>query len=622
MDHSGFSPPDSNHTTTTMESDMSGVSVNQLSAPAAVFQVIDESREQHIRSRSTTPGQRTPVDTTDVGIMHDTSPGISLDVHNQLLMLQQQVSQVVQQQQQQLNTQNFVHNQVLNVQAVDNTAEVDALRNIAESAVQHAHNTSAQAQQTIAAVQEHAAQVVRDNEQVAMSSAQNAMREYEIRLQESAERHLQQRMLHAEQEMNARFEARLKEMSAHMNAELEKQLESAHAQARAAKELANQQISSLQQELHAVKAQQRLNAAAISLPGTPERNSPGLPSQFPPGLNPQVRTPTSLRMNSPDGLGDWYKENQVRQPRFARSLLLEDDGQSVHSAQSQHPFHEPAPVPSFPQPDPQVLVLQEQVSALGSLLQQLINVQLASSSSANNQAAANKPTNKPAVPGLNLPTRGTGGAPSGGSSSSGSSSSSSGSGSPSPKGRGNGAPDETPAGSVKCRVCGGNHHESACPMNTGEAKLKEEEIVRIKDFEDLKFPPPPSDAAQCRGYKNTALTAIGGMQRTEGNQVYQWALRCTTARNESELSSTDGFPILDRKIGVKLQSSAKGGKFGFIFQTMIEESRRKSQSMPSGRQMLYRVFSEYDLERQRGGMISHQQLLNVRLNGSSIQDLE
>ena len=63
-------------------------------------------------------------------------------------------------------------------------------------------------------------------------------------------------------------------------------------------------------------------------------------------------------------------------------------------------------------------------------------------------------------------------------------------------------------------------------------------------------------------------------------------------------------------------------KRSLIFQTMTEQSRRLNQSMPSGRQMLYRVFSEYDLERQRGGMISHQQLLNVRLSGSNIQDLE
>ena len=145
--------------------------------------------------------------------------------------------------------------------------------------------------------------------------------------------------------------------------------------------------------------------------------------------------------------------------------------------------------------------------------------------------------------------------------------------------------------------------------------------MRVKDLEDMKFPAPPSDAARCRGYKNTVLTTIGGMQKTEGNELYQWALKCTTAKSIKELESSEGFPILDRKIGVKLQASAKG-KFGMLFQTMIEESQRKQQSMPKGRQMLWRVFAEFDLERQRGGMIGHQQLLNVRLKGGNISDLE
>ena len=52
------------------------------------------------------------------------------------------------------------------------------------------------------------------------------------------------------------------------------------------------------------------------------------------------------------------------------------------------------------------------------------------------------------------------------------------------------------------------------------------------------------------------------MQKTEGNEVYKWALKRTTAKSETELESTEGFPILDRKLGVKLQASAKGGKFG------------------------------------------------------------
>ena len=103
MDHSGFSPPDSNHTTATMDSDVSGVSLSQIdntaSAPMAVFQVIDSNRERQVRSRSTTP-RHTPMQTQDLSMHQEQHTNISTEVHNQLMMLSQQVSHVMQQQQQ------------------------------------------------------------------------------------------------------------------------------------------------------------------------------------------------------------------------------------------------------------------------------------------------------------------------------------------------------------------------------------------------------------------------------------------------------------------------------------------------------------------------------------------
>jgi hypothetical protein len=90
-----------------------------------------------------------------------------------------------------------------------------------------------------------------------------------------------------------------------MQHEFEKQMECAQQQARAAKELAQQQITSLQQELHSVKTQHRLDATAISHPHTPERLSPCLP----PGLLQEGRNrsplqPAAQRMDSPDRLRD------------------------------------------------------------------------------------------------------------------------------------------------------------------------------------------------------------------------------------------------------------------------------------------------------------------------------
>ncbi len=279
------------------------------------------------------------------------------------------------------------------------------------------------------------------------------------------------------------------------------------------------------------------------------------------------------------------------------------------------------------------------MAALGNMVQQLLNAQVTQTQGRIGQTVPPIPLGRNTAPTAQT-TRTSGPppplSPSSPSSSS-SSSSSSGSDQNGQGGNGNGGGNgrrNNPPSPPRCRLCGGQHDESVCPSRLGatttgattaavvETKTKEEDVVRIKELEDMKFPAPPNDAARCRGYKNTVLTTIGGMQKTEGNEVYQWVLKCTPAKSIKELESSEGFPVLDRKIGVKLQASAKEGKFGMMFQTMIEETRRKQGAMPKGRQMLWRVFNEFDLERQRGGMIGHQQLLNVRLKGSSIADLE
>jgi hypothetical protein len=294
--------------------------------------------------------------TQDLSMHQEQHTNISTEVHNQLMMLSQQVSHVMQQQQQN-NTSNFVQ-QVLNVQTADNSAELNVLRNITDSAIHHAQATSAQAQQVVAAVQEQAAQAVRASEQVLMSNAQQAMHTYEAQLNENAARFTQQHISQAEQDMNARFELRMNEMRVQMQHEFERQMECAQQQARAAKELAQQQITSLQQELHSVKTQHRLNATAISHPHTPERLSPCLPpGLLQEGQNRSPLQPAAQRMDSPDRLRDWYREGpELLQPRVNRSLLLEEcDARSVHSNHSQRiPSHyqrfldvTSAPVPLF-----------------------------------------------------------------------------------------------------------------------------------------------------------------------------------------------------------------------------------------------------------------------------------
>ena len=110
--------------------------------------------------------------------------------------------------------------------------------------------------------------------------------------------------------------------------------------------------------------------------------------------------------------------------------------------------------------------------------------------------------------------------------------------------------DDTP----QCRVCGGSHEDTDCPyltMNGGggggggsgqfpnadpfqavdpsvgmtavDHAAYEESVVRVKDLKDLVLPSPPENAGQARGFVNQVLMAIGRLQKTPGDEVYQWA---------------------------------------------------------------------------------------------------
>ena len=51
----------------------------------------------------------------------------------------------------------------------------------------------------------------------------------------------------------------------------------------------------------------------------------------------------------------------------------------------------------------------------------------------------------------------------------------------------------------------------------------EEETIRVRSLVDMVFPNPPENAGQARGYVNQVLMSIGKLQKTPGNEVYQWA---------------------------------------------------------------------------------------------------
>ena len=91
---------------------------------------------------------------------------------------------------------------------------------------------------------------------------------------------------------------------------------------------------------------------------------------------------------------------------------------------------------------------------------------------------------------------------------------------------------------------------------------------------------------------------------------------------EGELKADPRFPRLDREIAAKLIRSCRKGRFGLMFQQQVEQERTRSGGMPSGRCMLRAIFRHFQLERDRIGMLAERNLLNTRLAGGSLQDLE
>ena len=76
--------------------------------------------------------------------------------------------------------------------------------------------------------------------------------------------------------------------------------------------------------------------------------------------------------------------------------------------------------------------------------------------------------------------------------------------------------------------------------------------------------------------------SIGKLQKTPGNEVYQWAQECLT-NDEAVLQADPRYPRTDREIASRLIKTCKRGRFGLVFQQMVEAERAASGAMPCGR---------------------------------------
>ena len=95
----------------------------------------------------------------------------------------------------------------------------------------------------------------------------------------------------------------------------------------------------------------------------------------------------------------------------------------------------------------------------------------------------------------------------------------------------------------------------------------EETVVCRKDLKDLVLPLPPENAI-----KSSWPT---------GDELYLWAQDCLTS-SEEQLRADKRFPRTTRKIAAKLLKTCRKGKFGLLFQNMVEHERNTAGTMPMG----------------------------------------
>ena len=186
---------------------------------------------------------------------------------------------------------------------------------------------------------------------------------------------------------------------------------------------------------------------------------------------------------------------------------------------------------------------------------------------------------------------------------------------------------------TECRICGDLHEEIECPHLTMNQPYlapqppavnyadDEEDTIRVKSLADMVFPNPPENAGQARGYINQVLMSIGKLQKTPGNEVYQWAQECLT-NDEAVLQADPRYPRTDREIASRLIKTCKRGRFGLVFQQMVAAERAASGAMPCGRAMLRKIFKHFQLERDRIGMLGERNLLSLKVAGNTVADLE
>lgn len=143
--------------------------------------------------------------------------------------------------------------------------------------------------------------------------------------------------------------------------------------------------------------------------------------------------------------------------------------------------------------------------------------------------------------------------------------------------------------------------------------------MRIKNYDTMKVPSLPKNAAEVRTFRNGIFNLVCKMAKGDEAPVFRWISECSNP--DAKLLDSMPYPILDRVLGHKLLELSKGTKFSMIFQSLQEEAQ-KSGRQPKGRKLLWVIFEKYKMEKDKGVALTQSHLLNLRLSGHDIKALE
>ena len=207
-----------------------------------------------------------------------------------------------------------------------------------------------------------------------------------------------------------------------------------------------------------------------------------------------------------------------------------------------------------------------------------------------------------------------------------------------------------PAPPPRCHVCNGFHSPENCPerFNFIDAQhsepaysvsaldvsqqseaggRRERDFIRLKDLKELKIVTLPTTASEYRGWKNASIPNITSCDISDDaylSTIVHAALAARGRAQEALKYKRGGNPVprYGRALAASLLTTQnlRHKELGLKFQSYSEECERERIAL-NGLFMLSLIGEEFDLDRERGAVMSELELFGLHVGGNSVEDL-